>query len=156
MKGKPEEYGWPGTSKKTRAPEPSKKRKPNPRFKNHVNNGELGFPEGCCPPENYSEKASRLCELGRDGNTDAMVDLAVMHDTGDGVPMDKAEAASLCRRAADLGLALAMRNLAVMLAKGNGVPMDKAEAARLFKMSVGGGNGDSASVLMEAPKKLAL
>ena len=47
-----------------------------------------------------------------------------MHDYGQGVPQDDAEAARWYRLAADQGLALAQVNLGVRYENGRGVPQD--------------------------------
>lgn len=56
----------------------------------------------------------------------------MMLETGDGIPIDKKEAAKLYKTAANKGNINAIYNYAQMLINGDGVPVDKAEAAKYF------------------------
>ena len=62
---------------------------------------------------------------------------------GDGVSVDKAKAAELYRRAADMGESDAQYDLAFMLDSGEGVPADHEEAERYFRMAADQGDSDA-------------
>jgi uncharacterized protein len=70
------------------------------------------------------------------GDALAMGNLALMHEKGEGVARDKAEAVRLWREAAGLGEARAIAKLGYLYDHGDGVPKDKAEAARLYQKAV--------------------
>jgi hypothetical protein len=63
-----------------------------------------------------------------------------MHDNGDGVTKDGAEAVKWYRKAAEQGNASAQYNLGAMYAKGDGVTKDAAEAAKWFGKAADQGN----------------
>jgi VWFA-related protein len=67
------------------------------------------------------------------GDVQAAYNLAVMYDTGQGVPQDYAKAATWYRKAADHGMAKAQFNLAVLYANGLGVPQDLGQAAAWYR-----------------------
>ena len=66
--------------------------------------------------------------LARDGDPNAMSNLAVMYDLGLGVAPDAARAVELYRAAADRGSAVAQNNLGIAYALGRGVGRDRAQA----------------------------
>ena len=59
------------------------------------------------------------------GNTVAMNNYANMLKKGDGIPVDKTEAARYYKMAVGKGNADAMNNYANMLDEGDGIPVDK-------------------------------
>ena len=68
--------------------------------------------------------------LAEQGDAAAQFNLALMYDTGEGVPEDDAEAVRWYRMAAEQGEAAMQFNLGVMCANGEGVPENDAEAVR--------------------------
>ena len=78
----------------------------------------------------YWEKASAA------GHLKATSDLAGVYlDGADGVPMNKARAIELYKKAADAGFGEAQGSLGVCYATGNGVPKNDYEAFRWFSMA---------------------
>ena len=67
-----------------------------------------------------------------EGDTEAMVALAAMAETGTGQPVDLNRARELYVTAAENGNPDAMQNLAVMLECGRGVPIDVQAALALY------------------------
>ena len=72
-------------------------------------------------------------ELNLPNDAGALFNLGVKYQTGDGVAQDKAKAARLYRKAADLGNTAAMNSLGVLYERGDGIAQDHAEAARLYR-----------------------
>lgn len=68
-----------------------------------------------------------------EGDLRAMVSLALLMETGDGVPKDEAGALALYRKAADLGSPDAAINLAVALLQGAGIAQDQARGLALLQ-----------------------
>lgn len=66
------------------------------------------------------------------GNVDAAYNLAVIHQYGDGVPLDYREAMRWYRLAADKGDKVAQFQIGVMYQTGQGVEADAEEAHRWF------------------------
>jgi VWFA-related protein len=67
------------------------------------------------------------------GDVEAQYNLAVMYDTGRGVPQDYAQAVVWYRKAAENGLVRAQYNLALMYSGGQGVPQDFAQASAWYR-----------------------
>jgi TPR repeat protein len=67
------------------------------------------------------------------GDLRAMVSLALLMETGDGVPKDEAGALALYQKAADLGSPDAAINLAVALLQGTGIAQDQARGLALLQ-----------------------
>ena len=67
------------------------------------------------------------------GDVDAQYNLGFIYETGQGVPLDAAEAARWYRLAADQGVTGAQVNLGFLYATGQGVPQDDAEAAAWYR-----------------------
>lgn len=76
----------------------------------------------------YQTARSIWLAQAQDGDSEAMVALAGLAETGADGPADHAEARRLYRSAANLGNADAMQNLGVMLECGIGGPADGREA----------------------------
>ena len=74
------------------------------------------------------------------GDARAQFALAVMYDTGDGVPYDFPLALSWFRRAAEGGYAVAQAKLGLMYLVGWAVARDPAEAARWYRKAADQGN----------------
>lgn len=68
------------------------------------------------------------------GNVDAAYNLAVIHQYGDGVPLDYAAALRWYRQAAEQGDKVAQLQVGLMYQVGQGVAADEAEAHRWFTM----------------------
>ena len=73
------------------------------------------------------------------GDTDAMSNLGLLYENGQGVPQDCAKAAELYQKAADAGDTRALKYLGVLYKNGWGVPQDYAKAAALFQKAVDAG-----------------
>ncbi len=87
------------------------------------------------------EEALRLYrDAAARGDLRAMVSLALLMESGDGVPRDPAGAIALYERAAAGGSADAAINLAVALYEGQGVPEDPARAIALLARAAQGGS----------------
>jgi len=85
--------------------------------------------------------------LADQGDADAQVNLGVMYDVGDGVPMSDAEAVKWYRKAADQGYARAQFKLGVMYAVGEGVPENDAEAVKWYRKAAEQGLAESQYLL---------
>ena len=78
-----------------------------------------------------------------EGYVRAQYNLALMYDTGQGVPEDNLEAVRWYRKAADQGNVRAQNNLGVMYDAGEGVPEDNAEAVRWYRMAAEQGDASA-------------
>ena len=76
----------------------------------------------------YDDAVTDWEALARDGDPNAMSNLAVMYDRGLGVAPDPARAVELYRAAADRGSVVAQNNLGIAYALGRGVGRDRAQA----------------------------
>ncbi len=76
----------------------------------------------------YDDAVADWEALARDGDPNAMSNLAVMYDLGLGVVPDPARAVELYRAAADRGSVVAQNNLGIAYALGRGVERDGAQA----------------------------
>ncbi len=74
--------------------------------------------------------------LAEQGHASAQFNLALMYDTGQGVPQDYAEAVNWYRKAAKQGFARAQNNLAAMYHNGQGVPQDYVLAHMWYNVAV--------------------
>jgi hypothetical protein len=70
-----------------------------------------------------------------------------MHERGEGVPQDYAEAEKWYRLAAEQGIADARFNLGVMYVEGRGVPQDHAEAVKWYRLAAQQGHARAQSNL---------
>lgn len=68
------------------------------------------------------------------GNVDAAYNLAVIHQYGDGVPLDYAKALQWYRQAAEQGDKVSQLQIGLMYQTGQGVVADETEAHRWFTM----------------------
>jgi TPR repeat protein len=71
--------------------------------------------------------------LAQQGDAAAQFNIALLLNTGRGVPEDKAAAVSWYRLAAEQGYAKAQFSLGAMYERGDGVPQDYAEAAKWYR-----------------------
>ena len=74
------------------------------------------------------------------GYVPAMLDLALLYNTGDGVAADPVKAAAWYKRAADLGSSAGMVNLGFMHQQGRGVERNDITAVALYKKAAAEGN----------------
>jgi TPR repeat protein len=81
------------------------------------------------------------------GNADAMVQLAQMLRSGEGISENSAEAFTWFQKAADKGNVSAMVFLAALYAQGRGVSRDDAKAAEWFQKAAGAGDGAAMDAL---------
>jgi TPR repeat protein len=94
--------------------------------------------------EGKYDKAVEFYERAADkGNTDAMINLALMYDKGKGVPEDNAQALRLYRVAAAGGNMHGYFNEALMHEKGDGVPKNTALAVPLYRKAAELGSPDA-------------
>jgi hypothetical protein len=78
--------------------------------------------------------------LAASGEVQAQFGLGLLHELGQGVPLDTAAAYGWYRRAAELGLTAAAFNVAVMHDAGRGVPRDMTEAALWYARAAARGH----------------
>jgi uncharacterized protein len=79
----------------------------------------------------------------KQGDAYAQFNLALMFNSGIGVPENYAEAAKWYRKAADQGLDNAQFNLGLLYKFGNGVPENDAEAVKWFRKAADQGRADA-------------
>ena len=82
-------------------------------------------------------ETKRLAERGLEF---AQVNLGLMYDLGEGVPVNDAEAVRWYGLAAEQGNALAQTNLGLMYATGEGVPQNNARAYMWWSVAAAQGN----------------
>ncbi|MBI1842722.1 MAG: SEL1-like repeat protein [Verrucomicrobia bacterium] len=80
-----------------------------------------------------AESLDELNAKAEKGDAAAQFILGFMHEKGQGVTRDEAEAVKWYRKAADQGLANAQFNLGVMRANGRGATQDEAEAVKWYR-----------------------
>jgi len=94
-----------------------------------------------------SEEDKRFFEeqqvLADQGNASAQYNLALMYDTGEGVPKDDKEAVKWYRLAADQGDADAQYNLGWMYLNGEGIPKDDKQAVKWFRLAADQGDASA-------------
>lgn len=96
--------------------------------------------------EGTLEEAFGLFELSaKQGQTEAMVSLGVMHATGRGTPQDFAACLESYMRAARAGESHGVRGVGVLFYLGQGVEKDTYEAAAWFAVAAAQGNEEAAS-----------
>lgn len=72
-------------------------------------------------------------EMAKNGNTDAMVQIAKLYEEGDVVELDKEEAVNWYRKGADNGNEIAQFKLASCYHRGEGIEEDQEESAKWMK-----------------------
>ncbi len=96
--------------------------------------------------EGTLEEAFGLFELSaKQGQTEAMVSLGVMHATGRGTPQDFVACLESYMRAARAGESHGVRGVGVLFHLGQGVEQDTYEAAAWFGVAAAQGNEEAAS-----------
>jgi uncharacterized protein len=88
----------------------------------------------------YAAALKLLWPQAAQGNAEAQNNLGLMYYRGQGIPQDRAEAASWFRMAAEKGHARAQYNLGLTYHKGAGVPQDSVEALKWFRKAAEQGN----------------
>ncbi|MCW5745479.1 MAG: sel1 repeat family protein [Alphaproteobacteria bacterium] len=83
----------------------------------------------------YAEALRRLQPLAEQGDADAQYHLGLLHQNGQGVPRDAAQAAGWFRKAALQGHAEARYSLGTLYATGQGVSRSDAEASRWLRLA---------------------
>lgn len=78
--------------------------------------------------------------LAEQGDVRSQFNLGVLYDTGEGVAIDKAQAATYYRAAAEQGFVEAALNLGLMLESGEGLEKDVRQAAHWFWVAAEAGN----------------
>lgn len=86
-----------------------------------------------------------LVPLAEGGDALAQYNLGILHDTGQGVPQDHAEAARWYRQAGEQDHPDALYNLGLLHFEGKGVAMDRGEALRLYRLAARQGEPESVS-----------
>jgi TPR repeat protein len=81
------------------------------------------------------------------GNHQAMRNLAILYENGEGTAQDRAEAMRWFRKSADLGNAFAMNKVGLLYDEGLGVAKDKKEAYRWFSKAAEAGNAEAMTSL---------
>ena len=90
-----------------------------------------------------NEEIRKLEERVKNGDTDAMYNLAYMYQYGNGVDVNYTKAIELYEKAANLGNSSAMNNLAFMYERGKGVDVNYAKAIELLERATDLGNSDA-------------
>ena len=103
----------------------------------------------------YPAALGLLVPLAEQGDALAQTFLGLMHDLGDGVPLDDAQAVHWYRLAADQGVADAQYLLGTMYDGAEGVPEDNAEAIRWFRLAAEQGH-ETAILLIESYEKFKI
>ncbi len=88
----------------------------------------------------YSQAASRLKPLAKQGNREALYRLAGLYRSGKGVDRDLEQATGLYHRAASAGHADAQFALALLIEKSNDSPSSRSEAHRWYRRSAAQGH----------------
>lgn len=83
----------------------------------------------------YETARERWLALAERGNTSAMINLANLHEQGQGVPRDLAKAVAWLTQGAELGDSRAQLNLGLAYEKGTGVERDPRQAAQWFRQA---------------------
>jgi hypothetical protein len=81
------------------------------------------------------------------GNADAQLNVGILYDAGQGVPVDPSQAANWYRKSAEHGHAAAQYNLGMMYAAGRGVAHDRAQARYWLKRAAGQGLQEARAML---------
>ena len=95
------------------------------------------------------KQAMEWCQKAvKAGSAAAMVDIALMYESGVGVEKDYKEAAKWYRKAAEGGNTVAMVGLGGLLKSGRGVEKDEKEAVRWFRKAAELGDAGAMNRLM--------
>lgn len=91
----------------------------------------------------YPEALARWTALAEAGNTTAMINLANMHQQGQGVPKDAGVALGWTRKAAERGDARAEYDMGMAHERGVVIARDAAEAERWFRRAAARDHADA-------------
>jgi TPR repeat protein len=89
---------------------------------------------------NYAQALRPLQKAAEAGNSDAMNNLGLLYQNGEGVAQDYAQARQWFQKAADAGNAWGMYNVGEMYEKGQGVVQDDARACEWYQKAAEAGN----------------
>ena len=103
----------------------------------------------------YAAAVEKLRPLAEQGNVTAQATLALLYDTGYGVPQDLGEAVKWYRLAAAQGDKSARYNLGQMYDTGQGVPQDSVRAYMWLDLSVIAGNATATADRDAVAKKMS-
>ena len=103
----------------------------------------LGPAQTACAGEWTPETVAALKTQAEAGNAEAQYSLGMLHDEGEGVPQDYAEARRWLEKAALQGHAEAQCNLGILYYKGQGVRQNFAEARRWFEKAAAQRDADA-------------
>ena len=98
-------------------------------------------------PNATASKLDALLEKAKDGDPNAQFTLAVLYETGTGVPKDPIKAAEWFQKAAEQGDVKAQFKLANMYEKGEGIPKDSAKAEEWYRKAAEEGYANAQFVL---------
>jgi polyhydroxyalkanoate synthesis regulator phasin len=99
------------------------------------------------PEPETSRYVRRYVTAAESGNSQAMLALGYMYETGDQVTMDKQEAIKWYTMAGDAGEVDAMISLALLYESGNGVRKNLTEAAIWYRKAATAGHADAQQTL---------
>ena len=96
---------------------------------------QAGFEEGLAAAEkaDYITALKNWQPLAAQGHASSQFNIALMYESGMGLPRDLAQALTWLQRAAESGYARAQNNLGVYYAQGKGVPKDDVKAAFWYR-----------------------
>jgi uncharacterized protein len=95
----------------------------------------------------FAEALAQYRKAADLGNHQAMRNLAILYENGEGTAQDRAEAMRWFRKSADLGNAFAMNKVGLLYDEGLGVAKDKKEAYRWFSKAAEAGNAEAMTSL---------
>lgn len=100
-----------------------------------IGSANAGYDEGVAAynQQDFATALRELQPLATQGEAKAQFILGFMHELGQGVPRNPAEAVSWYRKAAEQGQVAAQYNLSIMYETGEGVSQNFAEAAKWYK-----------------------
>jgi TPR repeat protein len=89
---------------------------------------------------NYEKALEKLMPLAEHGHPAAQYNIGVMHEWGNGVPQDNANALKWYKRSAERSHKDAQNNLGALYSKGEGTGQDFVEALKWFIISAENGS----------------
>jgi TPR repeat protein len=106
-------------------------------------------------PKNATEAVRWLTEAANGDDLNGLFNLAVLYAKGDGVSPDPEKAASLYRRAAELGHYPSQSRLGYIYAHGQGVPKDRVQAYLWLSLAAQHGIGTALNALESVVKDMS-
>lgn len=95
----------------------------------------------------FAEALAQYRKAADLGNHQAMRNLAILYENGEGAAQDRTEAMRWFRKSADLGNAFAMNKVGLLYDEGLGIAKDKKEAYRWFSKAAEAGNVEAMTSL---------